>query len=208
MLSIKNQPNYKTIIVHSNSQDELGRTFIRFQEHYESCNTDFKGKVFTLGQFKNWYSITYGTDSYHHDWKGFNFPSTVLKPFRDGLFDPLTSYEIDLLERLKYRNDTFYIVGANENSILQHELAHALYFCDNNYRLKINRIFDKYKKNIKQILQYILNKGYHKDVLYDELQAYIVDNDDKFIIDNSPKDLIQTIRKLHAYYTEKRNLIK
>jgi hypothetical protein len=206
MLKLKNQPNHNAVLIYSDSQDELGKTFIRFQEHYESCNPDFKGKVFTLGQFKSWYSKKYGADTYHHDWKGFNFPSPVLEPFRQGLFDPLTSYEIELLELLKYRNDEFYIIGANEDSVLRHELAHALYFHDTKYRYMINKTFDNYKKDIAQIKKYILNKGYHEDVLYDELQAYITDNDDEFILNNTPKYILKTITGLYDKHSKGKDL--
>jgi hypothetical protein len=202
MLKIRNQSNYNTVIISSDSQDELGQTFIRFQEHYESCNPDFKGKIFTLGQFKSWYSSRYGSDTYHIDWMGFNFPSTVLQPFRQGLFDPLTAKEIELLSLLKYRHDNFYIVGANDGVVLKHELSHALYYNDTSYRNKINKLFQKYGKEITKIKNYILDKGYHKDVLYDELQAYILDGDDEFIIQHAPKSLILSIVKLHHYYNK------
>lgn len=208
MLLLRNQPQHNAVLVYSDSQEELGQTFIRFQEYYESANPDFKGKVFTLGSFKNWYSKTYGGDTYHHDWKGFNFPSIVLKPFREGLFDPLTSHEIELLSLLKYRNDDFYIIGANETSILRHELAHALYYNDLSYRKKINAIFSSYSKNISEIKQYILNKGYHSDVLYDELQAYITDNDDEFIIEHTPKHIVTTINKLYNHHSSGKDLQK
>lgn len=197
MLKIKNQPQHNAILIYSDSQEELGQTFVRFQEHYESANEEFRGKIFTLGYFKNWYSKHYGGDTYHHDWRGFNFPSSVLKPFREGLFDPLTPQEVEFLSLLKYRNDDFYIIGANDNSVLRHELAHALYYSDLSYRKKINTIFNSYKKNITEISKYILDKGYHEDVLYDELQAYITDQDDEFILEHTPKYVNTTINKLY-----------
>ena len=96
-LKIKQQP-FSSVWVSADSQEELGNTFIRFQEHYE--NPHFKNQIFTLGQIRSWYSNTYGADTYQNDWSGFNFPSIILKPFREGLFDPLTDEEKALLNIL------------------------------------------------------------------------------------------------------------
>ncbi|MEB3209634.1 MAG: hypothetical protein VKK63_12075, partial [Synechococcus sp.] len=87
-LKVKKQP-FNSVWISADSQEELGNTFIRFQEHYESPK--FKEQIFTVGQVRSWYSSTYGANTYEKDWSGYNFPSTVLKPFRDGLFDPLTN---------------------------------------------------------------------------------------------------------------------
>jgi hypothetical protein len=111
MLKVKKQP-YNSVWISADSQEELGNTFIRFQEFYESPNPNFLGKIFTLGMVRQWYSVKYGADTYHHDWTGFNFPSRILLPFKQGLFDPLTNEEIALLNLFKYRQDHFYISRA------------------------------------------------------------------------------------------------
>ena len=58
----------KIILVSADSQEELNRTFLRFQEHYES--PEWKGKIFTDGQFRAWYSEKYGANTYERDWSG------------------------------------------------------------------------------------------------------------------------------------------
>ena len=143
MLTVSKQP-HNSVWIKADSQKELADTFIRFQEHYES--PQFRNKIFTLGQLKNWYSIKYGADTYNKDWTGFNFPSRILEPFRQGLFDPLTKEEKRLIKLLKYRNDDFYIIGANSDSTLRHELTHALYHNNKDYRKKINQLLDSNKK--------------------------------------------------------------
>jgi hypothetical protein len=196
MLKIKSQP-YNSVWILADTQEELNRTFMRFTEYYESPNPLFKDQIFTVGQLKSWYSTTYGADTYHIDWSGFNIPSKVLKPFRDGLFDPLTSEEQNLLDLFKYRHDSFYIIGAQNNSVLRHELAHALYSHNINYKTKVDALCSKFKKELSKTSKYIIDKGYHKDVLQDELQAYITDNDDEFIIKNTPQHIINKFNKLY-----------
>lgn len=199
MLNCKKQP-YNSVWVSADSQEELGLTFMRFQEYYESDNPKFRGNIFTLGQLKHWYSETYGANNYHTTWIGFNFPSKVLMPFKQGLFDPLTNEEQKLLELFRYRQDNFYIIGAQNNSVLRHELAHALYASNIKYKTEIDTFLKKNQKKLKKINSYILSKGYCKDVLNDEIQAYITDNDDNELINITCSDIIAGINKIYQKY--------
>ena len=203
MLQCKKQP-YNSVWIWADSQDELGLTFMRFQEHYESANKKFRNNIFTVGQLRNWYSETYGSNSYHAHWVGFNFPSRVLEPFKNGLFDPLTKEEQGLLSLLKYRNDNFYIIGAQNNSILRHELSHALYASNIKYKQEIDEFLLKNKDKLHKINRYILAKGYCKDVLNDEIQAYITDNDDNDLINIACPSVISGINKIFNKYNTSR----
>lgn len=191
---------FNSVLVKAKTNEILAQTFMRFQEYYESPK--FKNTIFTIGQFKKWYSETYGSDSYHNDWTGFNFPSYVLIPFRQGLFDPLTTLEQELLNLFKYRHDNFYIIGANDDAVIRHELSHALFAQNHQYKIKVNHLCKTYKKKLKIIKDYILDKGYHPDVINDEIQAYITDNDDKFIINNIDQVVINKFNKLYSYYNK------
>lgn len=199
MIKYKKQP-YNSVWVWADSQEELGLTFMRFQEYYESPNPDFKGKIFTQGQLRKWYSESYGTNTYHHDWTGFNIPSSVLTPFKDGLFDPLTDQENHLLELFRYRNDNFYIIGAQNAATLRHELSHALYASNEKYRNEINRFLKHNRQKIKKASKYILDKGYCEEVLFDELQAYITDNEDNELINNTCSSVIIGVNKIFNKY--------
>ena len=203
MLKIKKQP-YNSVWIRADSQEELALTFMRFQEHYESANSKFRNNIFTLGQLRHWYSEYYGGNNYHTTWVGFNFPSRVLVPFKEGLFDPLTSQEQNLLELLRYRKDNFYIIGAQDNSTLRHELAHALYSTNLHYKNEIDSFLYKNRLKLTKLNKYMLNKGYCKEVLNDEIQAYITDNDDNNIINITCATIISGINKIfQKYNTEK-----
>lgn len=196
MLKVKKQP-YNAVWVSADSQKELGETFIRFQEYYESPNLNFKNKIFTLGSVKEYYSKEYGADVYSETWIGFNFPSTVLLPFKQGLFDPLTDQEKTLLDLLKYRNEDYYIIGAQTKSTLRHELSHAMYGYSVKYKNEIDQFITENKSKFKKVKKYILDKGYHEDVVNDEIQAYVTDNDDTFILNNLDPELISGINKIY-----------
>lgn len=192
------QLEFNSVLVQTETQESLCKAFLRFQEYYESPK--FKGQIFTLGQVKHWYSITYGADTYYRDWEGFNFPSYVLEPFKKGLFDPLTTEEQALLDLFKYRSDIFYVIGANNNNVTRHELAHALYSFDPKYKSAIDKLCHTNKKALKSVSKYLLDKGYDKSVINDELQAYITDNEDAFIIANLSHGLIHQFNSIQKRY--------
>lgn len=158
--------------VRASTQQELGSTFVRFQEHYESPK--FRNKIFTLGQFRDWYAKSNGSFSYYEEWSGFNIPSFVLDPFKQGLFDPLTSQEKWLLDKLKNKKEKFYLIGSNDNNLtLKHEMCHALYYINCSYRKEVLKILNKYEAGLRPVFTFVKQLGYHKSVLKDEVNSYI-----------------------------------
>lgn len=160
---------------------------MRFQEYYESPR--FKGKIFTREEFAAWYvdqSIGgkgTGQFTYLGDWAGFNIPSSVLEPFYQGKFDPLTDNEralIDLFE--ERRNRLFYVFASDDDldeNASTHEIAHALFYVSPDYKSSVLRILsgidEETRRRIKIIL---LHTGYHEDVVDDEMHAYMISDPD------------------------------
>lgn len=167
---------------------DLASTFLRFQEYYESPK--FSGTVFSLDEYKEWYTnnspngIKTGKFTYYEDWGGFNIPSTILKPFYDGQFDPLSESERRLLDVFKDEVDIFYIIGIHREvehaeKILEHEIAHGLFFTNAEYRNKVYSILSHY--NTDDIKKELLDfGGYNEKVLDDEVHAYSISDDDSF----------------------------
>jgi hypothetical protein len=203
MLYLKKMP-YNSYCVGADSTTELSTAFLRFQEHYESPSDQFRGQVFTLGQYKLWYEKQYGWFSYYTDWSGFNIHSYVLEPFKRGLFDPLLPEEQNLVSLfVNAPKDRFYIIGANTKDVLDHELNHALYAYNNDYSDEVNKVFDANLENIKYALEHLLDKGYCKYLLYDELQAYILDDDEYITSLIKDKKILEKILFLYLQYSEK-----
>lgn len=167
-------------VYHIIIQDEKVRAaaMIRFQEHYESPFKEIKGKIFTLGQLKalgarsakgaNTYA---GGNHLDSDWTGYNWPSYVLKPFIHGLFDPLTTWEQDIVEVFKRNMGNFYVICTDGGKALDHEIMHALYYTQPKYKAAVNKILKTI--DLKELNKYLLSIGYCKEVLLDEAQAYI-----------------------------------
>ena len=176
MVNIKKTEILKNIfLLKFDNNSELGTTMLRFQEFYESPK--FRGKIFTFDEYKKWYTedgkkkFTYCTD-----WTGFNIPSYVLKSFYEGEFDPLSSNEKQILRMFKGMKKDFYIIAVSKQSefLVDHEIAHALYYTNKDYKKKVDRILLKYDvDNIKKELR--ATDGYCEEVLHDEVHAWSLD---------------------------------
>lgn len=191
------------------NQRDLTETFLRFQEHYES--PEFRNKIFTLGQFREWYSKKYGGFTYYTDWNGFNIPNYVLKSFYNGLFDPLTEKEQKLLDLFKSRSDKFYIIGTHsgEEDAIDHEMRHAIYYLDDWYAEKCREIIVEHSgsETISGLISWLHDQGYCEDVIDDEIQAYL-GADSEWLRDEKgltvDEGLVKTFEALYAAATHYR----
>lgn len=203
MLFLKRTP-YNSYCISADSNRELARSFLRFQEYYESPNDQFRGKIFTIGQYRSWYEEQYGYFSYETDWSGFNIHSYVLDPFKKGLFDPLLPEEKNLVSLfVNPPSEKFYIIGANSKDVLNHELNHALYAYSKDYSNEVNKLFDANLEHIKYALENLLDRGYCKYLLYDELQSYILDEDDTILPLIKNNTIISNMKQLYLQFSEK-----
>lgn len=180
------------------TQYELTSTFLRVQEHYES--PEFHGRVFSLEQYMDWYAARHGNFTYYQDWSGFNVPSTAFAPFYAGAFDPLTHKERRLLALFAGLKGRFYVIGIYEGhgSTLTHELAHALFFTDSDYRKGVREAMRSY--DTRTLGRQIAKAGYAQHVIEDETQAYLIAPSSK--LGAASKPLLPLRRKLRVLFRE------
>lgn len=152
------------ILVRTRRQYTLASTFLRFQEYYE--NPKFRGEIFSLEEFMDWYAMRFGNFTYCQDWDGFNIPSSVLKPFREGKFNPLSKKEEWLLGLLADMSEPFYVVGIYGDKLdlrtLKHELVHGLYYTVPEYRKDVQKILRP--KKIHRLAEVFKKMGYSESV--------------------------------------------
>lgn len=169
------------------SQWQLAKTFLRFQEHFESPK--FRGKIFSLNEFKKWYiensseGKKTGKFTYYRDWNGFNIPSKILLPFYRGKFNPLSVEEQSLLRLFRnQKRKKFYIIATFKNSgipLLKHEAAHGLFYTNSKYKKEVTKILNRIDKKVKKQITNYLSRyggGYHPKVWADEIHAHIIEN--------------------------------
>lgn len=197
------------IILVEAKQKSLSQAFLRVEEFYES--PEFRGKVFTVKQFKAWYKKKKGQFSYYKDWTGFNVPGEIWIKFFDGRFHPLDPIEqsLHLKVKEKIKNRTkFYVIGVSDveyDATLLHEMVHALFYLSPNYKRAVNRVLNRHR--ISRLKKYLIKAGYSEGSLTDEMNAYLVADNDYLLkkgIGNTQASV--TLKGLFNKYAKKFNL--
>jgi hypothetical protein len=154
--------------------------FLRIQEFYESKNKNFRGKSFSFWDYKFWYSSKNKNKfTYTHDWSGFNVPLSIALKCRN-VSPTETPYDEEMwkiLGFIKEKNEkSCYLIGCRDtkSKTFYHEMCHALYFTNKKYKQKMNQITNTIKsKKINKIKDRLKKMGYCKEVILDEVQAYL-----------------------------------
>lgn len=183
--------------LHFDSAYDCAMSFVRFQEYYESPK--YRKQIFTLVDYMEWYAKTKGEGAFTYpvDWSGFNVPDWAIRQVRKADIPDLNKYDqrmfafIDWVEDKEFPHN-YYFVGTSvegykkngeEEGVLDHEIAHALYYTDSSYRGRVERLLYEWDgrdgrgghkgeelDSAKDVLRAIM--GYHKEVVKDEIQAY------------------------------------
>jgi hypothetical protein len=134
------------------SSRELAMTFVRYTEFYESKYDHIRECQFTLVQQMSAYCQEHLKNkdadwSYCSDWRGFNIPVGVISEVHDlGILDPnhYDSFMKGVAEMIDADSmgKPAYLIGtasAGSIDLLRHELTHAMYYVDAEYRRNVNR---------------------------------------------------------------------
>jgi len=147
------------------------KTFLRVQERFES--PVFRDTIFTVRQFHKWFRERFNAE-YYDSYEGFNVPSSALKPFIQGKFDPLSNAEKKLIDLFRDRGGKYYIIASarGDNLTLKHELAHGLFYLNDAYRKAVEKLLSKL--NVKSVHNFLEKEGYHPAVWNDEVNSYLM----------------------------------
>jgi hypothetical protein len=171
------KPNIFAVIV----KDKYDRAmlFCRVQEYYESPSPKFRGKQFSIWDYMKWYDKKNGCGfSYGADWSVFNIPIWVAKECYNHLNKLETPYDkvMDGIVQKLNSYYTGYMIGAGNTSdeTFQHEVCHALYHTDKNYKKQMDNLTEGLPKKYYDVFKNNLFKmGYASKVVKDEIQAYL-----------------------------------
>jgi len=150
--------------------------FCRAQEYYECPNPKFRGKSFSIWDYMKWYGSKYGKGfSYGADWSGFNVPIQEIAACYAKLQNPETPYDKIMVEILSKVGDRGYLIGCEntKNDTFKHEVCHALYHSDPEYKERVDAATRKIPKHHYSLFKKnLLSMGYSAKVVDDEIQAY------------------------------------
>jgi hypothetical protein len=165
--------------------------FCRYQEYYESSFPEIRGCSFSLEEYMKIYSKNNKENifTYPHDLVGFHLPSNKILESKEKFKSTLNGYDlvmndiIDFCEKeSKFRNyDTahpWFLIGVEslKSPMFNHEIAHALYHINLNYKVEMDyHTFKIPKKELTILKNGLIKSGYVNDdtILSDELQSYM-----------------------------------
>lgn len=164
--------------------------FARYQEFYESPVKGIRNKFFTLEGLMKRYRDHYKkeTFTYPEDWAGYNIPSNVLWKAYDTFYKDRNEYDkimsdiIYFCENYPLQFDKprtkWYLIGTDNFSsdLMAHELAHALYYTNPEYKKSCQKLILKIKKrDYEKLWKTLVKIGYldKKVIIDDEIQAFM-----------------------------------
>lgn len=171
------------------TQYDLTSTFMRVQEFYESPFPEIRGHFFTHEQYMN--TCARGSNrsgseeikfSYFEDWAGFNVPGNIFNKWvrlfsKKGLWEKEQTLVDLIYEQLEKKTSKFYVIGTyadGESKTINHELSHAWFYLDPEYKKATLKLVRKLPTTAKQQLKRYLKKdGYTPEVFDDEIVAYL-----------------------------------
>ena len=204
------------------TQFDVAMHFLRFQDYYESPK--FYKKFFTLLQHMKWYSQEYGQGAftYPDDWSGFNVPIWALLDVRHGpVPDPneYDSFMFCLIDKVlrEEEDHPFYFIGTyaggkkgSLKDTLGHEIAHALYAVNSDYRGQVDILFEAWGceeghagEEIDSAGDVLHEMGYHPSTIQDEIHAYAATGLCKELKGVMSEDEMKPFQKLFKRYQKK-----
>ncbi len=180
--------------------------FMRAREYFES--SEFKGQRIELREFKAWYAeeLGKGSFSYFDDWAAFNMPAQAFDQF-ERKHKSLFMSERHLHSLAVSLPKDAYIIATSktcghQDEYLRHELAHALYAKNKEYRRKVNRVLKRI--NRKPIFKWLADQKYHSDRFWDEAHSYLLDGAQslKRELKIDPKGYRRAIKQLQKIFTD------
>lgn len=164
--------------------------FCRYQEFYESPHKKFRGKYFTWMEYIRHYKNHWKKDTFTYpiDWSGFNIPSNILQQAHhmfsgeceyDNIMNDIYFYCVnDLQIKNEGRVPDWYLIGASSKDLrtLNHEIAHGLYFTNEDYKKDCNKLIKGIKPlHLDKLKKKLIKMGYanSKKIINDEIQAFM-----------------------------------
>ena len=201
------------------TQKDLALSFCRVEEFYEG-NPKVNGKYLILEEFLDQFMDKNGKINYFEYWSGFNIPGDAFtKWFRMNSSDK-TRWETALAEEVSKKLDMskpYYVIGGKKGDMntIDHEIAHALYFMNKIYALKMTELvyafYKQDRKNYTKMVNKLKKMGYGANVIRDEVQAYMSTSTKKELVEKFELDydtalpMVKQFRKvLSGYNTYKK----
>lgn len=158
-------------------------SFCRYQEFYESPNSKFRNKSFSIWDYMAWYSKKHKKGfSYGADWEGFNLPVFVFKECNsknlpESPYDFFMRKVLEEVYSMSQNPEKAYLMGVKNitDSLFKHEFCHALWGSKPKYKKEAKQVLHTIpKQDFNNLKNNLIEAGYNKKVVEDEIHAYLM----------------------------------
>ncbi len=196
------------LLLEFKNKKEMNLSCFRITEFCEGPDS-LKEKRFDVSHFVEEYSDETGYIKYFSYWEGHNFSKSQLEKWSDKHWPSLSDMELNILNASDSLPKDGYIISMVEGDkvTLRHELAHALFNQNEEYRNKALVIIDTINKPVYNSFELLLSQmNYNESVIKDEMHAYLTafdkeEFDEEFpLLDTELKDQIVAFDNLFNEY--------
>lgn len=199
----------------------LNASIIRIEELYDRGDVDY-----SYEELMDLVATKYGAFTYFEDYNGFLLSDDYFKTFYKKTSRKLSKkekYLKDILENefelnLHFNSkDEFYVMFTHQDdpeieSTINHEMCHALYYCDSEYEKAANELINKIPKpTLRQINKILKKMEYDKYTITTEINSFLSTSqyswmESKFKFDNY-REISNKFRSLFKNFAKKHNVL-
>ena len=205
-----NKLNDKIFLFTADTRKELTLSFFRVQEYYESPLKGLKSQKFNVFDFLLESMDDDGTLNYFSYWSGFNVPGKIVNEWHNKQdIEHQTPYETKMFNQLDEAgidySEPYYIIGAltGDTDVIKHEIAHALYETNTEYREKMlsitQELFNSHNDQYILIKTRLLDMGYNEEVVEDEIHAYLSSEKKRYLVKEFGVDYTKLSKLIKEY---------
>lgn len=137
------------------------------------------------------------------DWGGFNVPGHIVEQFWSLFKNDLLEKEEHLFSHLPSMSAIgadFYVIGMYNKDSLDHELAHALYYLNNDYFKTMDDLVESLPKTTKEKIKvWLLKHGYSKPQVQDEIHAYLTTDPQSVLVRRFGKAIGNNYKRIEPF---------
>ena len=197
------EPEPGCILLRYKTVPDVARSFFRVTEYYDGKHYGGKSRSVSLVDFLDNWMDRAGHVDYFKFWDGFNIPDHAYRAWKRsaGTLSKAEQVMVDVVDRVTKGRKKFCVigVGGSDPATLRHEMFHARYYLDAEFRSRTDALIKKSAKNkdFKAIRNTLIKKLDYVDHVDEEAAAYLyTDSQIKLVFGVEAKDLVREFRAL------------
>jgi len=190
---------------------DLTKGFFRMAEYYEGHRYGSKKQHVGMAEFLDNWMDREGNADYFKFWDGFNITDSAFRSWSRTV-GPLSQAEqvvVDAINKVTAGMKKFCVIGVSgdDPATLQHEMFHAKYYLNTDFKQQADQLFDKYCNDpvIKTMAKTLKTKLDYQAHVDEEVAAYLYAGSQlKLVFGVDAKSLVQRFQELDTFVVQPR----